>query len=494
MTKIWLAATAIFFLVATTAIIAGQVLPCVKVRTTENALYCLDLTHQVKPVINLAAKATGSDALMTISRALKALDPLQGEEKYLLGIGQAKPTTYLVLLQNNNELRTSGGFFGSYAVINAHNGRFDIRFQDIYVPDGQLSGHVEPPPPIQEAFQQGWWKLRDADWYPDFPTSATTIRWFFTQGKEIDPDFLITLNLDTIQEILKIIGPIEVASENLLVTADNIWEVLQTRAEVGFFPGSTQKKDALNSIGKPFLEKSASLDPDKQLAIVKLLLDQLERQNILVNAKRPKLQNIFLAKNWGGELSPQRCTSPGCLSDSLAIIESNLGANKANCCIERLAQHQLMVQNNFVVHEITLTYQNSSQSENPEPPKFYGGNYIQYLRLYLPIESQFVEIAEQSSLPTTLADYPLPLENSSQPPQTAEKFGFREYGFFHLTRAGSTSQVRISYSLPINGQEKYQISIVKQHGQATFPQTINAFNQQLQTNLENDFQAELSLP
>jgi hypothetical protein len=54
----------------------------------------------------------------------------------------------------------------------------DVRFHDIYTPTGQIQGHVEPPKPIQEAFQQGEWLLPNFDFSPDFPTSAKSFRWF----------------------------------------------------------------------------------------------------------------------------------------------------------------------------------------------------------------------------------------------------------------------------------------------------------------------------
>ena len=41
-----------------------------------------------------------------------------------------------------------------------------VEIKDIYVPDGQLVGHVDPPLPIQQAFGQGWWKLRTVTGIP----------------------------------------------------------------------------------------------------------------------------------------------------------------------------------------------------------------------------------------------------------------------------------------------------------------------------------------
>ncbi|KKS31072.1 MAG: hypothetical protein UU94_C0019G0001, partial [Candidatus Collierbacteria bacterium GW2011_GWB2_42_12] len=110
---------------------------------------------------------------------------------YLLGIN--KPVSYLILLGNDAEMRANGGFAGSYAKLIANYPKFELSFQDIYVPNGQLKGYVTPPAPIQEAFKHGSWELANADWEPDFPTTATTLRWFMEKGGEINPDNLLIL-------------------------------------------------------------------------------------------------------------------------------------------------------------------------------------------------------------------------------------------------------------------------------------------------------------
>ncbi|PIS17672.1 hypothetical protein COT54_03465, partial [Candidatus Collierbacteria bacterium CG09_land_8_20_14_0_10_46_12] len=46
---------------------------------------------------------------------------------YLLGF--ERPTTYMILLQNDMEMRANGGFFGSYVVANVSSGEIDLRFQ-----------------------------------------------------------------------------------------------------------------------------------------------------------------------------------------------------------------------------------------------------------------------------------------------------------------------------------------------------------------------------
>ena len=109
---------------------------------------------------------------------------------------------YVVLLQNNTELRATGGFMGSYARLRFRNGTLQsTKFEDIYEPDGQLYGYVKPPAPLDKAFENGSWKLRDSNWDPDFRVSAPQIAWFFSQGGEV-VDGLVALNLTTVLKVL----------------------------------------------------------------------------------------------------------------------------------------------------------------------------------------------------------------------------------------------------------------------------------------------------
>ena len=349
---------------------------------------------------------------------------------------------------------------------------------------------MDPPPPIQLAFRQGWFKLRDADWEPDFPTTSTTIRWFLTKGKELNPDVLITLSLSTIQELLKITGPVELDLYNLTLNSQNAFPTLQGLVEQDFFPGSTQKKDTLTAAGNAFTQKLYSLPPQDLLKIADLLLKDLENQNILLNSTNPKLQQLFIGKNWAGELKPPTCQQENCLLDSLAVIETNLGANKANCCVARNTTHQITKNNQLITHQLTINYTNNSPPPNQNSLPHHGGNYINYLRLYLPTQAQNISVSAHPSLPTDLDYYPKPYLNQADTKEMLslnQKYGFQELGFFHLTKASGQSSVSLSYQLPTNNQQSYQLSILKQHGLASSPHSINLFGQKTTTNLNQDY-------
>lgn len=355
---------------------------------------------------------------------------------------------------------------GSYAKI---DNNLDLSIQDIYVPDGQLQGHVEPPPAIQQAFGQGWYKLRDANWEPDFPTSAQTIRWFLEKGKEINPDLLIAINLSTIEKILSVTGPIKIEGLDLTLRKDNISLVLQNQIKQNFFPGSTNKKDLLTNTSQSLINHLSSLTVSQKIKITQLLYQDLKNQEILINSKDSTLQDFLEKKNWAGQLTTTSCKK--CLSDTIAIIESNLGSNKANAFITRNTTHTIS-KDQVITHQITLDYKNTSPSENPDPPNHHGGNYINYLRIFIPLSATNIQASQDFTQET--------------------KYGFKEIAFFHTTPHLSSSSITISYQLPITNEKTYQLSILKQPGIGDSPQTINLLEKTKNLNLNQDL--TLSIP
>ena len=278
---------------------------------------------------------------------------------------------YIVLLQNNNELRASGGFMGSYAKLKFRQGVLvETKISDIYNPDGQLLGYVEAPPAVKKAFDFGGWKLRDSNWDVDFTRAAPQIAWFFEQGLE-PADGLIAINLSLVQKILKITGPIGGINEK------NIWQLAQTQAEVNM-----QKQNFLTEIGLNLLSEFKNLKYSKLLRLLVLVYQELRTKQILVWMKDPTIQQVLHTKFWDGSLGEPT-------NGYLYIVDSNLGANKANCCVARSVVQE--IDGDQV--KLTIAYKNDNEFKDPKPPVFWGGYYINYVRVVIPVNS-FVDKPE----------------------------------------------------------------------------------------------------
>ena len=291
--------------------------------------------------------------------------------------------TYLVLLQNNTELRATGGFPGSYVKVIFENGALkSMSVQDLYQPDGQLLGHVEPPYPIQEAFLQGWFKLRDANWDPDFAKAAATMDWFFERGGETKIDGIVAVNLGLLTRWLEIMGPVKVMPFNETVNARNLYSLAQTYAETRVFDNVTLKKEFIGAAGWALWERTKDAGWIKMLKLGALIVDQLNKKQILLWTKDQGIQKDIVNIRWDGGLTSGWDGS----GDYLYIVDSNLGANKADCCIARQVKLNVEKNSNESHGTIYLKWQNENSPQGSGPVS-WGGVYNDYVRVVLPKSS-----------------------------------------------------------------------------------------------------------
>lgn len=338
--------------------------------------------------------------------------------------------TYLVLLQNNHELRASGGFMGSYVKLKFGNQVLkSLEVKDIYQPDGQVpaQGYVEPPAAIKEAFPYGSWKLRDSNWDVDFSVAGEQVAWFFGQGGE-KADGLIAVNLSLISRWLEILDGVKVFTYDQKVTSKNLASLAQRYAEINH-----EKRDFLGAVGTALWERSKFANPIELIKLSSLIYKELQNKQILVWVSDKDLEKEIINRGWGGDLGSY-------MGNYLYFVESNLGANKANCCISRQVTQRIDNRN----ETLEIKYKNNNEFKDPKPPIFWGGDYHNYLRIVLPAVAQ-VKDADK---------YDIEIRDK-----------FKIVGWWVLVPAGQEVTTKLEYDLPISKQ----ILVKRQPGIDNFP-------------------------
>lgn len=298
--------------------------------------------------------------------------------------------TYLILLQNNMELRPTGGFIGSFGLATFEKGRFlDFGVMDVYAADGQLKGHVEPPAKLREYLGEGGWYLRDANWDPDFPTSAQKITWFLEKELGRTVDGVVAINLNFAKELLEATDGVFLSDYQEKITAANLFERAEYHAEIGFFPGSTQKSDFLASLIKTLLERAKTGDEKNFLGLARAVYHSLSGQDILVYLTDKQVFKLIQQLNWSGELTHPQClvSQSPCYVDYSMLVEANLGVNKANYFVTRKVEQEIkLIPGRQVNRLLKIIYDNTAQSET-----WPAGRYKNYLRVYTPAGTELDE-------------------------------------------------------------------------------------------------------
>ncbi len=305
----------------------------------------------------------------------------------LLGINKNKK--YLILLQNNMELRPTGGFIGSFALISFNSGNIgEISVQDVYSADGQLKGHIEPPEPIKKYLKEANWFLRDSNWNPDFTISAKQAKWFLEKEIDISVDGVIAIDMNVIKDYLEISGPIFLDDYQTEITSDNFYEKTQAEVEKNFFPGSTKKASFITALTKEITSTLFEGAQDNITEIAKLLYTNLQEKHIQIYLNNEKTKEPLANLNWDGGFNYVQCSN-NCISDHLAIVEANLGVNKANYYIQRNYELTVNINEKRLIRNLKVIFKNSAGLAMGET-----GVYKNYARIYIPLNSElnFVRI------------------------------------------------------------------------------------------------------
>jgi len=419
----------------------------------------------------------------SMRKKLSPLDQQINEAQLVLGkaisllpqldwwLGEDEPRRFLVLLQNNMELRPTGGFIGSLATLHFSGGKlinFDV--QDVYSADGQLKGHVEPPLSMKEILGEKGWYLRDSNWSPDFPTNAQKAAWFYRKetGQEVDGVF--AFNLEAAKKILTNIGEIYLADFGEKINADNLFAKAEFYSEANFFPGSQQKASFLTALGKQILASVQNMPAAISFPLTKSLWQSLEEKELLLWTTEEGINNVLMANNWDGRLKAVSMTQKGGLADYLFPVEANLGINKANYFLRRSLS--LLVQINpqeKIDYLLQIHYENTSQTT-----EWPGGDYKNYLRLFLPLGSEINRVSVFDPLAGKEASQKFISRGEIKQTKEKDKMGA---GFLVTVPINSRRTVEVSYSRPISLAQdqngwKYLLYLQKQSGMGATPLTV----------------------
>ena len=129
-------------------------------------------------------------------------------------LGQGETRRYLLLIQNNAEVRATGGIPGSYAVITARNGRIKMGQQGSIFDLPQFTSPVVPLTSDEKTVftEQMVRDLRDITVTPDFPRTGEIARAMARDGLDTDIDGVISVDPVAMSYILGGTGPVTLDS------------------------------------------------------------------------------------------------------------------------------------------------------------------------------------------------------------------------------------------------------------------------------------------
>ncbi|PIR41181.1 MAG: hypothetical protein COV31_02110 [Candidatus Yanofskybacteria bacterium CG10_big_fil_rev_8_21_14_0_10_46_23] len=383
-------------------------------------------------------------------------------------VGTSKRQRYLVLFQNNSELRPTGGFPGSYALLDFNEGRLkELLVDDIYNPDGQIKDNIIPPKQLQHITPT--WGIRDANWFADFRISAKKVTEFYEKVDGVKVDGVLSLTPTVVGRILEIVGPIEMKDYGVTLNAENFLPLIQEEVEYGDGHEINQPKRIVIDFVPIFLERLALQDKKTWVKIFETILVGMQEKHVLAYFSDSKMQEVAERNNFSGQVLSTK-------GDFLLVTHSNIKGSKTDAVTQSaLSLKTKIAENGFVEHtlEITRVHEGGKTSFG-----FYNRQNPDFVRVLTPPGSELLEIEGQSQVsPQAIVDYTqddfkadpdlAAYEETMKTSRGVTNFqesGKQGFGFWLVTNPGQTKTVRFRYLTPIRAEGVYTLLVQKQSG------------------------------
>lgn len=326
---------------------------------------------------------------------------------HLLGFNN--PATYLVLVQNNDELRATGGFISAIGTLHLENADIaGLEFADSYAymrPDLQ---YPPAPAPMQRYMNIPLLLVRDANWSPDLPTSAQLIKAMFTHDTGATVQGIVTVDLRAVELLIGGLGPLQIEGADEPISGANVVEQVKqfwtaptdaggTIETVGLGAWWGQRKDFIPLLANSALQRLQSGEVNL-IALLQATLQALDERAIQVWVDEPAVAAPLAELGWDGGLHPADH------GDFLALVDTNMGYNKVDAVLERALHYTVAWpqagQPALATLTITYTHPLNATDDICTPTPRYGVTYedltqrcyFNYLRLYTPLGSELVHM------------------------------------------------------------------------------------------------------
>lgn len=374
-------------------------------------------------------------------------------------LGGNTPKNYLLLFQNDKELRPTGGFITAYAFLKLDKGHLSTTASDdIYRLDEKLLKVCEkkicslkPPAPIvkylpeEDGKPRTAWSMRDSNISPDLPTAAQEFeRMYKMLGDGVPFDGIITIDTQVVEELIKLTGPIDVlgttysAEEDKRCNCPNVIYELEHYAEIAA-KGEADRKAILGTLMQQILFKVLGISSDKLLTLVNTGVKLANNKHIMFYMQDEKTQKALSKLGWTGEIKQTE-------GDYLHISDANFAGGKSNLYVEEEVTLEINIdKEGNVKNKVTIEY------NNPQPYNTWlNGILRSYVRIYVPQGAEKIS-AKGSDDPVTA--------------QLDEGLGKTYFEGFVQVRPQNSRTLSLEYALPnkVTGKT-YPLLIQKQPG------------------------------
>lgn len=352
--------------------------------------------------------------------------------------------SYLLLLQNNMELRPGGGFLGQYAIVDVKNCEVESLFlEDANLLDQRITTTVYAPYPFKRMMSIKKWKFRDSNFSPDYPTNVERAKYFYRlAGRNSSFDGVIAINASVLNHVLELTGPIAVPGYPGEYNSENAVLKLEEQVERAYLANENMddryRKNIMKKMAPIIVEELLTFRNIKKIA--DFALEEMRNKDIQLNFENQELQRLIEEVGWGGLVDKNWD------GDYLMFVDANMGAYKSDYFMKRDISYAIDLTGEKPTATIEYTYTHTATHGD-----WRTSDYHSYLRVYVPHGSNLTE--------RKMVSYP----------NVQEEFGKTYFGFTAHTLINRQTRAIIKYELPEHIRNNYKLLVQKQSGVGNVP-------------------------
>lgn len=412
---------------------------------------------------------------------------------------------YLLVFQNPHELRPTGGFIGSFAVMDVKDGKIvklDVPPGGSYDLQGQLPDYLIPPLPLTISNKR--WEFQDANWFPDFPASAEKLLWFYNRSRNVTADGVIAINASVLESILGVVGSITDEKRGLVLTQKDAVTTIQKIVEDGPEKKTGKPKQILADLAPKIFNSLENTPPTTILPLLAVLESSLEKKDIQAYFTSAESEKTVAALGWSGKLADISPTT-----DYLMVVNTNLQGQKSDSKIQQTITHQAVIAEDGSITDTVIIKR--EHTGNPGE-KYYGAPNFNYLRIYVPKGSELLSAQgftwppeEKFRAPENWYKFDPFLVSREIQIKIDEESGTRvtnefektSFGNWIVTEPGETSTVVFTYRLPFKVlPENNSARTIWEKALSTFDEPILNYQivTQKQSGIDSSFESQIIFP
>ncbi len=348
-----------------------------------------------------------------------------GETKPLIKVlptllGQPSEKKYLILFQNDKELRPTGGFITAYAIFRIDKGVIHVDKSDnIYNLDNTIRSKSKAPEPIRKYFPKvPLYNLRDSNLSPDFIESMKEFNSLYDKASgKVEVDGIIALDTHVLVSTIRILDDsVSAAGKTFNSRTDKrcdcpqvIYELekdISTPLSLDLRVSDLAKVQAgrkaiIGDLLYAILEKALKSSPSKYWgSLFQDLVKKIEEKHVMFYIYDKSAQQGLHAINADGKILPFE-------GDYLHINESNFSGSKANLYMLKKVTSDYKIKDGAVVKTITINFKNDHPASDCNLER--GGLclnsvYKSWFRIYVPKGSKLIDNRGSEVKVTTYED------------------------------------------------------------------------------------------